>query len=386
MATKKLKQIINSTNQSNIIQKRQFYVMKELNKKLTAENAIVTQADKGKTIVIIHSNEYSEKVNSFLLANNFNTLTKDPTEKFQKSIHKVMQVCNLIVDKRQIKHLVQKKPAPPKLKAQLKLRKTDIPIRPVINNKTAPAYKLAKYLNKILNQHITLHSQYVVTNSTNLANDLTKLEIHDNHCLMTFDIKDLYVNIPVLETLNIIKTKLLQNNDTQIAEQILGLLKEVLSQNYFTFQQRIFQPEQGIAMGSPMSGIIAEIFLQNFEDESIKHLLDAKNIAFYTRYVDDILIIYDTTKVSAHIINTYVNNIHGNIKLNPTYEQHGSIDFLDLTITRKHKQLEVDIYRKPTYTDTTINFHSNHPIEQKTAAFRFHITQMHSLPLDPDKK
>ena len=123
-----------------------------------------------------------------------------------------------------------------------------------------------------------------------------------------------------------------------------------------------------------------------FEDESIKHLLDAKNIAFYTRYVDDVLIIYDTTKVSAHTINTYVNNIHGNIKLNPTYEQHGSIDFLDLTITRKHKQLEVDIYRKPTYTDTTINFHSNHPIEQKTAAFRFHITRMHSLPLDPDKK
>jgi hypothetical protein len=46
----------------------------------------------------------------------------------------------------------------------------------------------------------------------------------------------------------------------------------------------------------------------------------------------------------------------------------------------------VDIYRKPTYTDTTINFLSNHPIEQKTAAFRFHITRMHSLPLDPDKK
>jgi hypothetical protein len=57
-----------------------------------------------------------------------------------------------------------------------------------------------------------------------------------------------------------------------------------------------------------------------------------------------------------------------------------------LTITRKHKQLEVDIYRKPTTTDTTINFHSNHPIERKMAAFRFNITRMHSLPLDPDKK
>jgi DNA-binding sugar fermentation-stimulating protein len=63
---------------------------------------IVTQADKGKTIVIIHSNEKKKKVHSFLLANNFSTLTSDPTEKFQKSIHKAMQDCNLIADKCQI--------------------------------------------------------------------------------------------------------------------------------------------------------------------------------------------------------------------------------------------------------------------------------------------
>jgi hypothetical protein len=29
---------------------------------------------------------------------------------------------------------------------------------------------------------------------------------------------------------------------------------------------------------------------------------------------------------------------------------------------------------------------SNHPTEQKTAAYRFHITRMQSLPLDPSKK
>jgi len=139
-------------------------------------------------------------------------------------------------------------------------------------------------------------------------------------------------------------------------------------------------------MGSPISSIIAAIFLQHFEDIYIKDLLDTKNLAFYTRYVNDILIIYDTTRISSHSINTYTNNIHRNIKLNPTYEQHRSIDFLDLTITCKHKQLEVDIHRKPTCTDTTINFISNHHIEQKMAAYRFHITRMHSLPPDPDKK
>ena len=116
-----------------------------------------------------------------------------------------MQECNLIIDKRQIKHLTQKKATPPNLKVQLKLHKTDIPIRLVIKNRTAPAYKIAKHLTRILGQHITLHNHYTVTKSVNLAHDVTKLEIHEHHRLITFDIKDLYVNIPITETLNIIK-------------------------------------------------------------------------------------------------------------------------------------------------------------------------------------
>jgi len=151
--------------------------------------------------------------------------------------------------KKQIKLLTQKKALPPTHKAQLKLHKTDIPIRPVINNRTAPAYKLARYLTKTLDQYILLNNYSNVTNSTNLANDLTKLEIHENHRMISFDIKDLYVNLPIDETLNIIKTKLLQNNNIQITYQMLSLLKVILSQNYSMFQQKIYQHAQGISVG-----------------------------------------------------------------------------------------------------------------------------------------
>jgi hypothetical protein len=41
------------------------------------------------------------------------------------------------------------------------------------------------------------------------------------------------------------------------------------------------------------------------------------------------------------------------------------------------------IYQKPTTTNTAINFLSNHPMEHKIAAYRHHITRMHSLPLTP---
>ena len=107
---------------------------------------MVTQADKGKTIVIINLKEYSDKVHSFITANNFNTLNKDPTNKFQKSIHKIVKERSSVIDKRQRQFLIQKKSSAPVLKAQLKLHKIGITVRPVINNRTAPAYKLAKQL------------------------------------------------------------------------------------------------------------------------------------------------------------------------------------------------------------------------------------------------
>jgi len=47
--------------------------------------------------------------------------------------------------------------------------------------------------------------------------------------MVYFDIKDLYVSVPIDETLNIIKTKLLQSNNTQITYQMLSL-NVVLSQ------------------------------------------------------------------------------------------------------------------------------------------------------------
>jgi hypothetical protein len=143
MALKKLQQILNSNSQYNAIQKRQAYIIKSLNHKLVTENAMTVHTDKDKTIVIIDSDKYSKKVHTFLTENNFHTIKKIPTDKDQKQLLKILQQCNLIIDKKQIKYLMQKKPQPPTLKAQIKLHKLGNPIRQVINNINVPTYKIA---------------------------------------------------------------------------------------------------------------------------------------------------------------------------------------------------------------------------------------------------
>ena len=181
------------------------------------------------------------------------------------------------------------------LNALLKLYKPDIPIRPVINNINAPAHKTAKRLNTILNNHLHLDNHYSTINSNSLANELVKLKIRNHQRLLTLDIKDLYVNVPILKTLNLTRAQLIIHIDKQTTHQIMAVLDTILRQKYFFFQGLIYQPDKGVVMGSPISGTMAEVFLQQLEKSIIKHFIDTKILSFYTRYVDDIFLIYDYT-------------------------------------------------------------------------------------------
>jgi hypothetical protein len=130
---------------------------------------------------------------------------------------------------------------------------------------------------------------------------------------------------------------------------------------------------------------MAEIFL-HLENTHMKHLLNSKNTVFCSRYVDDIIIIYDSTCTNPTEILQYDNSIHSNLQLNPTHETNGCVSFLDLLNIRKTSKLEIEIFRKPTTTDTTINYFSNHPSEHKLAACRYYIERTFTLPLTTDRQ
>jgi len=167
---------------------------------------------------------------------------------------------------------------------------------------------------------------------------------------------------------------------------MITFLEVTLQQNYFSFCNNIYQPEKGVSMGSPISNMVEEIFLQDLEKTHLKQILDKQNITFYTRYVDDILLIYNTKHITPEIIHSYINKIHPNLQFTPTLEHNNSVSFLDLLIIRHPTQIEIDIFRKPTTTDTTINYTSNHPTEHKMAAYHHMINRMTALPLSAEKR
>jgi NADH:ubiquinone oxidoreductase subunit E len=136
----------------------------------------------------------------------------------------------------------------------------------MIKNKNAPTSKIAKKLNKILKQQLQMENQYNTQNSENLAHSIATIKINESHRTITFDIKDLYVNIPIEETLKITEQQLRKGKDKNKTNQIITTLHTILKQNYFEYQDTIYHPNKGVAMGSPISGTIAEIFLQHIEN------------------------------------------------------------------------------------------------------------------------
>jgi hypothetical protein len=129
------------------------------------------------------------------------------------------------------------------MNARIKTHKETKPIRPVINSTQAPSYKIAKFLNKTLQNLTNLSNTFIAKNSQEVALDLNKIQIHNNNKLLTLDIKDLYVNMPTHDILRITKYWLdKQNTDQTTTQQILMLLKVIMKQNYFQF----YQPHKGI--------------------------------------------------------------------------------------------------------------------------------------------
>jgi hypothetical protein len=87
-------------------------------------------------------------------------------------------------------------PQPPTLRALIKLHKPNNPIRPIIDWCNAPDYNLTKHLAKLLNEVIQLPNSFNIRNTNTLIEDLQHIETDKNTRLCSFDITNMYTNIP----------------------------------------------------------------------------------------------------------------------------------------------------------------------------------------------
>jgi len=144
--------------------------------------------------------------------------------------------------------------------------------------------------------------------------------------------------------------------DPQTRQELLRWYDVITHQNYFSNNGEILIQEDGLAMGAPTSGLLAEFFLQHLEHIHIPLLSDKHKIARYFRYVDDILIIYDSNLSDLHNILDGFNKIHPKMVFTAEQETDSQLNFFDITIHRTPTNWKFSVYRKPT-------FRYHHPIQ-----------------------
>jgi hypothetical protein len=125
-------------------------------------------------------------------------------------------------------------------------------------------------MDKTIRQYINLNTKTHLLNSLDLVNKIKDIDIPHNSTLASFDITNLYTNIPVSETLNILEKLLIkQQTPKDHITEIIDTLKVITQQNYFVHNNKFYIQEEGLPMGSPISSVLAEVFLQHIEETRI---------------------------------------------------------------------------------------------------------------------
>lgn len=116
-------------------------------------------------------------------------------------------------------------------------------------------------------------------------------------------------------------------------------------------------------MGSPISPVFAEIFLQILESAII---IPRADIPFFRRYVDDCFGV--VKKDQTLEILSALNSFHPEVQFTQEVEEDSFIAFLDILIMKQEDgSTGKEVYRKKTHTGRYLNFQSYHHFSQKIA-------------------
>ena len=254
----------------------------------------------------------------------------------------------------------------PKYYGLPKIHKTGVPLIPIISSRGSATYEIAKELAKIL-KPLVGRSPHHVQNSKGFQNSIKTSKIKPDECIMSYDVSTLFTLIPIEPTINIIEKHLKEDKDlysrtNMKIQHIISILRFCLNNSYFSFQGRFYQ-QTGAAIGSPISPIVANLFMEDLEVQAIQ--TSSAPPALWKRFVDDTFTIIK--KEDRNSLLQHLNSIHQNIKVTTEeVRDDGSMPFLDILITPKEDScLSTSVFRKPTHTDLYLQWDSHHIISTK---------------------
>nr|VZI24887.1 unnamed protein product [Spirometra erinaceieuropaei] len=355
--------------------------MRELRR---GDSIIILPADKGRSTVVLNREDYNEKAKALLDDRGFyrpaqKSQAKAVADRLSKLLREYRH--KNVITENEWHQMRATDTAPARFYGLSKIHKANFPLRPIVALKGSPTYNLAKWMYSKL-KFLQGNSTTSVRSAPQFLIDLRGRRIQSDEIMVSFDVTSLFTSIPPNVAREVLHKRLEEAYDeTQNALKIEHLMRlfEFCQQTFFTFAGETYEQIKGTPMGSPVSGLVAELILQELEKIAfLQH-----EPVFWRRYVDDTFVI--VKKDMLQHFHSLLNAVFPDIKFTREEEQEQQLPFLDVLVRRNlNGELETTVYRKATNTTQLLSFHSNHPVAHKRSCMKtlFKRIQTHCSKLE----
>ena len=148
-----------------------------------------------------------------------------------------------------------------------------------------------------------------------------------------------------------------------LVKDIILLLGFCLNNTYFSFQGQFYEQVEGAAMGSPVSPIIANLYMEYFKQKALHTATHPHRL--WLRYVGGTSVIQKEDHKQNFL--EHINSVDPAIKCTvEDNKEDGAIPFSDTTVkSEADGGLSITVYRKPTHTDKYLQWDSHHHLSAK---------------------
>lgn len=324
-------------------------------------NIIAAQSDKARASILMDKDVYIDKVENLLRDRaTYQPLPLSSTRSYMIMNENLLKrmVDLKMASTREITGAITNEDQPANLYGLLKNHKQDTPIRPIVNTRNSMGYFASQKVTEILTRARDKGMRYNVLNSRQACERIRHTSILADEKLYSLDIISMFTNITAERAIISVQRRQkqlhLNNEQMQLTVDIIKFV--CIKSTEIRFNNRIYKQIKGLRMGSSLSPILADFVVEDMLDTAF---LTIERPKLLMKYVDDLLCVMEEKEAEKVLLA--LNNCDPHIKFEMETEQHGKINYLDVTVYRDELDLKTIWFQKHVSSGLFLNYNSNHP-------------------------